>query len=201
MWPNSCASTQPNSSTMKTTLSSAAACPPSCHCVPAIQTRKSTKVMWMRTTVPAITAIGKDQSMGISARSWSDQMLGFGSVLSLVYRFSVLCVARLCTQELGFIYRLRALRVVRQDRGGRVAHRMVLDHPDAVERIRVLAMAPTEALSARPDKQPDRGASVRGRFAPSALAWEVAPRGCARRGHGIRGEGCRDGLAEAAHIG
>ena len=56
--------------------------------------------MWTRTTVPAITATGKDQSMGISARSWSDQILGFGPVLSLVlvYRFSVLCVARLCTR-------------------------------------------------------------------------------------------------------
>jgi len=34
--------------------------------------------------VPAITAIGKDQSIGVSARRWSDQMLGYGPVLSLV---------------------------------------------------------------------------------------------------------------------
>ena len=38
--------------------------------------------------------------------------------------------------------------VVGHDRGGRVAHRMVLDHPDAVERIAVLDIAPTATMYA-----------------------------------------------------
>ena len=42
--------------------------------------RKSRKVIWMRTTVPAMTATGNDQSMGVSARDWSAQMVGMGSV-------------------------------------------------------------------------------------------------------------------------
>src|SRR3954453_24229250 len=69
MWPNSCATTQANKSTMNRTPSSAAACPPTRQCVPAIQTRKSRKVTWMRTTVPAITAMGMDQSMENSAEA------------------------------------------------------------------------------------------------------------------------------------
>src|SRR4051812_31616037 len=36
--------------------------------------------------------------------------------------------------------------VVGHDRGGRVAHRMALDHPDAVERIAVLDIAPTATI-------------------------------------------------------
>ena len=42
--------------------------------------------------------------------------------------------------------------VVGHDRGGRVAHRMALDHPDAVERIAVLDIAPTATMYARTDK-------------------------------------------------
>jgi haloacetate dehalogenase len=43
--------------------------------------------------------------------------------------------------------------VVGHDRGGRVAHRMVLDHPDAVERIAVLDIAPTATMYARTTKE------------------------------------------------
>jgi haloacetate dehalogenase len=43
--------------------------------------------------------------------------------------------------------------VVGHDRGGRVAHRMVLDHPDAVERIAVLDIAPTATMYARTNKE------------------------------------------------
>jgi haloacetate dehalogenase len=39
--------------------------------------------------------------------------------------------------------------VVGHDRGGRVAHRMALDHPDAVERLAVLDIAPTATMYAR----------------------------------------------------
>src|SRR3954452_5493430 len=67
MCPNSCATTQAKSSTMNSTPSSAAACPPSRQCVPAIQTRNSKNVTWTRTTVPAILAMGMDQSMGVLA--------------------------------------------------------------------------------------------------------------------------------------
>jgi haloacetate dehalogenase len=41
--------------------------------------------------------------------------------------------------------------VVGHDRGGRVAHRMALDHPDAVQRIVVLDIAPTATMYARTD--------------------------------------------------
>lgn len=42
--------------------------------------------------------------------------------------------------------------VVGHDRGGRVAHRMALDHPDAVDRVAVLDIAPTVTMYARTDK-------------------------------------------------
>jgi haloacetate dehalogenase len=43
--------------------------------------------------------------------------------------------------------------VVGHDRGGRVAHRMALDHPEAVERLAVLDIAPTATMYARTDRE------------------------------------------------
>lgn len=43
--------------------------------------------------------------------------------------------------------------VVGHDRGGRVAHRMALDHPEAVTRLAVLDIAPTATMYARTDKE------------------------------------------------
>src|SRR5215210_6384505 len=43
--------------------------------------------------------------------------------------------------------------VVGHERGGRVAHRMALDHPHAVERIAVLDIAPTATMYARTNKE------------------------------------------------
>ncbi len=43
--------------------------------------------------------------------------------------------------------------VVGHDRGGRVAHRMALDHPEAVRRIAVLDIAPTATMYARTDRE------------------------------------------------
>jgi haloacetate dehalogenase len=42
--------------------------------------------------------------------------------------------------------------VVGHDRGGRVAHRMALDHPQAVSRLALLDIAPTATMYARTDK-------------------------------------------------
>lgn len=42
--------------------------------------------------------------------------------------------------------------VVGHDRGGRVAHRMALDHPAAVQRLAVLDIAPTATMYARTDR-------------------------------------------------
>jgi pimeloyl-ACP methyl ester carboxylesterase len=67
--------------------------------------------------------------------------------------------------------------VVRHDRGGRVAHRMARDHPEALERIAVLDIVRPATLVARPDHEPDRGAAVGPHFVPGAPAWEAAPRG------------------------
>lgn len=50
--------------------------------------------------------------------------------------------------ELGF----DRFAVVGHDRGGRVAHRMALDHPAAVERLAVLDIAPTATMYARTDR-------------------------------------------------
>ncbi|MBO6520514.1 MAG: alpha/beta hydrolase [Rhodospirillales bacterium] len=50
--------------------------------------------------------------------------------------------------ELGF----NRFVVIGHDRGGRVAHRMALDHPDAVTRLVVLDIVPTHTLFARTDK-------------------------------------------------
>lgn len=43
--------------------------------------------------------------------------------------------------------------VVGHDRGGRVAHRMALDHPDAVSKLVVIDIAPTATMYALTDKQ------------------------------------------------
>ena len=51
-------------------------------------------------------------------------------------------------QALGF----PRFRVAGHDRGGRVAHRMALDHPQAVERIAVLDIVPTATMYARTDR-------------------------------------------------
>ncbi len=42
--------------------------------------------------------------------------------------------------------------LIGHDRGGRVAHRMALDHPAAVERLAVLDIAPTATMYARTDR-------------------------------------------------
>lgn len=47
-------------------------------------------------------------------------------------------------QQLGF----RRFSVAGHDRGGRVAHRLALDHPEAVERLAVLDIAPTATMYA-----------------------------------------------------
>ena len=44
-------------------------------------------------------------------------------------------------------------RVAGHDRGGRVAHRMALDHPAAIERIAVIDIAPTATMYARTNKE------------------------------------------------
>ncbi len=51
-------------------------------------------------------------------------------------------------RDLGFA----RFRLVGHDRGGRVAHRLALDHPDAVERMAVLDVAPTATMYARTDQ-------------------------------------------------
>ncbi|WP_422037081.1 alpha/beta fold hydrolase [Roseibium sp.] len=43
--------------------------------------------------------------------------------------------------------------VIGHDRGGRVAHRLALDFPDAVERLSVLDIAPTRTMYAQTDKE------------------------------------------------
>jgi haloacetate dehalogenase len=47
----------------------------------------------------------------------------------------------------------RRFGLVGHDRGGRVAHRMALDHADAVERLVVIDIAPTATMYARTDKE------------------------------------------------
>lgn len=47
----------------------------------------------------------------------------------------------------------RRFAVVGHDRGGRVAHRMALDHPQAVDRLAVLDIAPTATMYARTNKE------------------------------------------------
>lgn len=43
--------------------------------------------------------------------------------------------------------------VIGHDRGGRVAHRLALDFPDAVERLAILDIAPTRTMYAQTDKE------------------------------------------------
>lgn len=51
-------------------------------------------------------------------------------------------------RRLGF----ERFQVAGHDRGGRVAHRMALDHPEAVARLAVLDIAPTATMYARTDR-------------------------------------------------
>ena len=51
-------------------------------------------------------------------------------------------------RELGF----PRFRLAGHDRGGRVAHRMCIDHPDAVERVAVLDISPTRTMFAETDQ-------------------------------------------------
>jgi haloacetate dehalogenase len=46
----------------------------------------------------------------------------------------------------------RSFQVVGHDRGARVAHRLALDHPEAVERLALLDIAPTDTMYAATDK-------------------------------------------------
>src|ERR1700722_7937274 len=43
--------------------------------------------------------------------------------------------------------------LIAHDRGGRVAHRMALDHPASLERVAVLDIAPTATMYARADRE------------------------------------------------
>jgi haloacetate dehalogenase len=47
----------------------------------------------------------------------------------------------------------RSFRLAGHDRGGRVAHRLCLDHPDAVSHVAVLDISPTRTMYARTDKE------------------------------------------------
>jgi haloacetate dehalogenase len=62
-------------------------------------------------------------------------------------------------ERLGF----RRFSVAGHDRGGRVAYRMALDHPDRVDRVAVLDILPTETVWARADA----------RFALAFWPWSV----------------------------
>ena len=67
----------------------------------------------------------------------------------VAYSKRVMAAAQVAVmRELGF----DRFAVVGHDRGGRVAHRMALDRPDAVERLAVLDIAPTATMYARTDR-------------------------------------------------
>jgi haloacetate dehalogenase len=51
-------------------------------------------------------------------------------------------------EQIGF----RSFRLAGHDRGGRVAHRLALDHPERVERVAMLDIIPTRAVFERVDK-------------------------------------------------
>src|SRR5712671_5274292 len=69
MWPNSCASTQANKSTMKARADHAACGPPENQLAMKIQPRNSRNVTWIRTAVPAILPILIDQDIKKSSLS------------------------------------------------------------------------------------------------------------------------------------
>jgi haloacetate dehalogenase len=52
-------------------------------------------------------------------------------------------------RQLGF----PRFQLVGHDRGGRVAHRLALDHPEAVDRVAVLDIAPTATMYAKTDRR------------------------------------------------
>ncbi len=82
-------------------------------------------------------------------RGYGDSDKPPGSDDHAAYAKRVMAVDQLhVMQRLGF----RRFFLVGHDRGGRVAHRLALDHPDAVERLAVLDIAPTATMYALTDK-------------------------------------------------
>jgi haloacetate dehalogenase len=82
-------------------------------------------------------------------RGYGDSSKPDGGLRHVAYSKRAMAVDQVhVMQALGF----QRFAIVGHDRGGRVAHRLALDHPDRVERIVVLDIAPTATMYAQTTK-------------------------------------------------
>lgn len=106
-----------------------------------------TLVVW-RKVAPKLVAAGHTV-VAADLRGYGDSDKPEGGARSVNY--SKRAMAR---DQVALMRRLGLERfaTVGHDRGGRVAHRLALDHPGAVERLAVVDIAPTATMYARTDK-------------------------------------------------
>ncbi|MDR3438898.1 alpha/beta hydrolase [Telmatospirillum sp.] len=107
-----------------------------------------THATWHK-TAPALVAAGFTV-VAADLRGYGDSDKPDGGADHVGYSKRVMAADQVAVmRSLGF----DRFTVVGHDRGGRVAHRMALDHPDAVLRIAVLDIAPTVTMYDRTDKE------------------------------------------------
>jgi haloacetate dehalogenase len=106
-----------------------------------------TLVVW-RKVAPRLVAAGCAVAAA-DLRGYGDSDKPAGGAASVNYSKRAMARDQVALmRRLGF----DRFAVIGHDRGGRVAHRMALDHPDAVERLVVVDIAPTATMYARTDK-------------------------------------------------
>jgi haloacetate dehalogenase len=105
-----------------------------------------THVMWHKTA----PALARDFTVVVpDLRGYGDSGKPRSDAAHFVYSKRATAAAMVAVMEqLGF----RSFRLAGHDRGGRVAHRLALDHPERVERIAMLDIIPTRAVFQRVDK-------------------------------------------------
>lgn len=107
-----------------------------------------THVAW-RKVAPRLVKAGY-QVTAPDLRGYGDSDKPESDPSHLPYSKRVMAVDQIALMKhLGF----ETFSVVGHDRGGRVAHRLALDHPDAVDRIAVLDIAPTHTMYARTNQE------------------------------------------------
>lgn len=107
-----------------------------------------TQIVW-RKVAPALVAAGHTV-VTADLRGYGDSDKPDGGPDHVTYSKRAMARDQVTLmRKLGF----GRFAVIGHDRGGRVAHRMALDHPEALDRIVVADIAPTATMYARTDKE------------------------------------------------
>jgi len=107
-----------------------------------------THLTWYR--VAPLLVAGGHAVVAPDLRGYGDSSKPFGGGDHADYSKRAMALDQVeVMRSLGF----ERFAVVGHDRGARVAHRMTLDHPDAVTRLALLDIAPTSTMYGRTDKE------------------------------------------------